>query len=438
MSLIMFFTKKIAIKSIQTLFVCTIATHTLATPSLELNWPQAIELTLSKNPTLNSFRYELEKQEGVILEAKQTPAAHINIELEDVLGSGETQGFNALQSTLSVSWILEGELRQHFIRVSQAGYAQLTSSLQLQQLNAIEETTQRYIMVLAHQARLQNADEALSLADEGIAAIKKRVRAAKSPEAELFRTQVTREQHRLQREDIQHELDSALHALAAQWGELKPQFQRVTGAINDIPAIKPLEQLRTELTQSAQYNRFRSERTLKHTQLQLAKAQSTPNWEIEVGIRNIESTHDQAFVGSLRIPFGRITNNKGRILQAQSELAQIDAKESALHVQAQTSLFLLYQELQHSLHRIESYQTRIIPQLENALKATKRAYDLGRYSYLEWQTVQTETLLFLSTPNASHSTQLTFLGTRIFKVVPLKESSKESSTLYLKSSPFAA
>jgi len=51
-----------------------------------------------------------------------------------------------------------------------------------------------------------------------------------------------------------------------------------------------------------------------------------------------------------------------------------------------------YQEYMHSLHRINAYQKEIIPRLEKALKETHRAYNIGRYSYLEWRSVQVDLL----------------------------------------------
>ena len=68
------------------------------------------------------------------------------------------------------------------------------------------------------------------------------------------------------------------------------------------------------------------------------------------------------------------------------------AKTDALKVQFETMLYVLNTELQHALHVVEAYRSKIIPQLEKALKETRRAYNLGRYSYLEWSSVQADLL----------------------------------------------
>jgi len=55
-------------------------------------------------------------------------------------------------------------------------------------------------------------------------------------------------------------------------------------------------------------------------------------------------------------------------------------------------LFELYQELLHSRHQATSLVEQIIPRLEKATNAANDAYNLGRFTYLEWQSVQQELL----------------------------------------------
>ena len=65
---------------------------------------------------------------------------------------------------------------------------------------------------------------------------------------------------------------------------------------------------------------------------------------------------------------------------------------TAARIRNETSLFVIYQELQHSLHRAKTFRDDVIPHLEQALTDTRNAYELGRYSYFEWRTVQKDLL----------------------------------------------
>jgi len=57
-----------------------------------------------------------------------------------------------------------------------------------------------------------------------------------------------------------------------------------------------------------------------------------------------------------------------------------------------TSLFLFHQELEHSLHIVESLRSDVIPEYELALSEVRRAYELGSSSYMEWLQVQNDLL----------------------------------------------
>ncbi len=110
------------------------------------------------------------------------------------------------------------------------------------------------------------------------------------------------------------------------------------------------------------------------------------------GIRRFERTSDQAFVADISIPFGARTRNSGRIAEAQANLAQTGEEENAARIRMQTLLYVLYQKFQHSLHRADTFRNDIIPRLEKALMETRRAYNIGRYSYLEWRSAQADLL----------------------------------------------
>ena len=64
----------------------------------------------------------------------------------------------------------------------------------------------------------------------------------------------------------------------------------------------------------------------------------------------------------------------------------------AARVRIETELYVMYEKLQHSLHVTDALRGEIIPPLEHALVETRRAYKLGRYSYLELRIVQAELL----------------------------------------------
>ena len=357
-----------------------------------INLQDAISKTFEHNPALRTFSYTLKAQAGRQVQAGLSASPELNFSIEDAAGTGEFTGTDNAQATLSIVWVLEGNIRQGYIDVSNADSLSLSTEETTKRLDAAAETARLYLICLAYQARMTNAVKTVELANETVAAVKKRVSAGRAPEAELARAQAQISRRQLQQEDIEHELSSAIRLLAAQWGETRPGFTQVEGDIFITPALTPFEALKERLEQSPAFLHLLSDKRLKQAQLKLAKSQSNSAWRVNLGVRHFETTNDQALVAGISIPFGERSRNTGRITEARENLSQTQAKEDELRVRFETTLYVLSQELEHSLHRLNTYRNHIIPQLEKALKETRRAYELGRYSYLEWSSVQAELL----------------------------------------------
>lgn len=357
-----------------------------------INLHEAVAKTIKHNPDLQTFAYQLKAQDGRVHQAGLAPSPELNVALEDALGTGDYKAFDNAQATISIGWVLERGVRQHYVDAARAGSSLLTVEADIKRLDAAAETARRYLVSLAYQARMVNADKTVQLAVETIAAVQKRVKAGKTPEAELARAKAELARRKLEREDIEHELVSANRRLAAQWGTATLEFSHVAGDILRLPQLESFEILKSKLQKNPEFARLLSDKHLKKAELQLAQAQSNPSWRLNAGVRHMRSTNDQALVAGITIPFGERTRNPGRIAEAIANLEKVDLEENATRVRIETALYVLYQQLQHSLHVIDTVRDEIIPPLEQALTETRRAYNLGRYSYQEWRSVQAELL----------------------------------------------
>ncbi len=359
-------------------------------PTISLH--EAVIKTIEHNPNLRAFDYQLKAQQGRVQQAGLAPSPELNFELEDVLGTGKKKGLDSAQATLSIGWVIERGIRQRYIDAAAAGSSLINAEAELKQLDVAAETARRYLVSLAYQAREVNADKTIQLAEETIKSVSKRVKAGNTPEAELSRAQAELARRKMQREEIEHELLSANRQLAAQWGETIPTFARVEGDITQLPKVASFETLKSQLTRNPEFTRLLSNQWLKKAELQLSLVQDRPSWRVNAGIRHTNVGNDQAFVAGISIPFGERTRNPGRIAEARANLAKTSREEEATQVRIETALFVMYEKLQHSLHIIETVRGEIIPPLERALTETRRAYKLGRYSYLELRSVQAELL----------------------------------------------
>lgn len=252
------------------------------------------------------------------------------------------------------------------------------------------ETARRYLVCLLQQARKDNLAVSVDLAADTVNAVQKRVAASKAPAAELARAQADLARKQLLLDDADHELKTTYRYLAAQWGETVPEFTQVSGDLLSLPVVESYESLIGRLDNNPEYARLASQQGLSESELALAKELAKPQWEVSAGVRRFEAEDDYAFVFGLSVPLMLKNRNQGQIAATNAKLMQIAANRKVLDTQLKTRLFALYQELQHSHHRATALQDVIIPNYQQALEDTRQAYRRGRYSYLEWQGVQSD------------------------------------------------
>ncbi|MDO9518601.1 MAG: TolC family protein [Pseudohongiella sp.] len=364
----------------------------MASGAESITLEQAIANTLTGNPDLQVYGYEMRVQDSVILQAGLSPRPELNVSVEDVLGTGVAQALSGAQTTVSISWVLEGQLRQRRIDAARTGSLVLASDAEVMRLDAAAQTARYYTQALAHQARLQLAEQAIALAEESVATISRRVDTATAPRSDLARARAELAMRELVHEDLSHELIGLYHRIAAQWAELQPAFSRVEGDLMQLPVIESFSMLETRISQSPDLTRFLSEQRLYESTLQLEQAQRSSPWRFNAGVRRIQSSSDMGFVAGVTIPLNRGNQNQGRIEEARVRLEQSSAQQEAARIRVMTSLFLFHQELEHSLHIAELLRTDVIPEYQRALQEVQRAYELGGSSYMEWLQVQDDLL----------------------------------------------
>ena len=350
----------------------------------------AIAKTLASNPELLAFGYQLEAAQGRVQQAGLAPNPELSVAVEDALGTGDFQGIESAETTISLAWVFERGVREYRVTAAQADASLFGIEAEILRVDIAAETARRYLTVLANYARAATVSEAVRLAEETVSAVQRRVEAGRTPQADLSRAEAELAFAKLAQEDTEHELIIARHRLAAQWGETKPEFTSVQGDPFALPDAEPFEGLRKQVEQNPELARYLSKERLAEAELRLAQAQRKPAWQARIGVRRFNFTDDHALVVGITIPLAVRNRNEGRIAESRALIAQTRAGAAAARVRIETTLFVLYEALQHSLHRANALRREVVPRLEAALVETRAAYELGRYSYLEWHAVQTE------------------------------------------------
>ena len=357
-----------------------------------VNLADVVSLTLTENPSLKALGYQMQIQDARELQASIKPRPELVVQIENILGTGENQFLDAMQTTVSIAWVLERGVRERQVAAAEAGRSLVSAEIAIARLDVAAETARRYLECLYLQTRIINAQGGISLAEDAVAAIERRVDAGSAFNAELARARAELARRELVQEDIEHELLSAYYRLSAQWGESEPGFTRVMGDFFSRPEIESFETLQSRLADNPDLSKFLSQQRLQEAQLRLAEAQNRQPWQLSAGVRRLEITSDQAFVADFTMPLGKSNSNRGKVEEARTNMAITELEEAAERVRLETELFVIYQELQHSIQLSAALRDNIIPLYEEALNETQSAYEVGRYSYLALEAAQSDLL----------------------------------------------
>jgi cobalt-zinc-cadmium efflux system outer membrane protein len=356
----------------------------LAADAADLTLREVIALTQERNPQLAAFSFQSEATRQQSVSRSFSPAASVDVQLENFAGSGDLAAARALETTLQVSKVIElgGKARVR----SELGTAEL-DGVDAQQrrtrADVIAEAARRFLHVLSDQAHLEVTRRATQLFEQARDVVQARIREGAISPVFLNRAEIALARAEIAQEHAEHELAASRVALAIMWADTDAQFDRVAGDLFSFPTIEALEAYSTRLDASPELLKFASEQRVLEARQRLADAQRKPNVTVTAGVRRLEGFDDQALVAGFSIPIGTRRRAEPEIRSARAESEQLRLSTSARRLELHALLFSLYQEISHARTEANALHTDIRPQAENMVETTAEGYRLGRYSLVE-------------------------------------------------------
>lgn len=374
-----------------------LTSSTLFTASAEtLSLSDAVRKTLATHPDLARYAHQAQISEGHIQQAGAATPMRANIMVENALGTGANASFKALQTTLSLSWLLEDDLLDSRINVATSQASSWQYEQKAVAIDLAAETARYFITLLSQQQKLALAKLAERQAKRLLASAAQRVDAGQTSTVDALRAQAYLASKTLVVEDLVHEIEATKAQLVAQWrGDVSEDALEqliATGSLSTLPPIQPLAELKAQVKAHPRLRWFATQERIAQSQIQLAKMSAQPAWSVSTGVRRNEEIDDFSLMATLSIPFGGEHRNDGEIRALNALQNQQHAEAQAWQQRLFTQLLLLTHKLKHNHHVIEGLQKNIIPALEAAEHQAQRAYKMGSYRYSQWYEVQQELL----------------------------------------------
>jgi len=344
----------------------------------------ALELSIQHNPSLKVFQFKDEALVGNYQTANLKPKYGLNVEAEQFAGTGELNGIEGLEVTVSLSSVIEmGGKRDSRLGLVSSKRNLLVTEKQIQSLDLLGEVTRRYIELLAAQEMAELAEDAFGLTKNSVQIVKKRVRAGATPAIELKRAEAANAQAELNLASERQQLNYRRIALAALWGERVFNFDSAHGNLFHFGNDVEFNTLYSKVERNPLIQVFAAQERMNKAKLRLIKTESSANVQWSVGIRQTQETNDTSLVAGFSMPLISSNRNRGEIISALAERNQTYVQREVAVIAMHSQLYRAYHNRKQAIITVEQLNQAIIPALKEAMTGTLAAYQQGRYGYLE-------------------------------------------------------
>lgn len=349
-------------------------------PPLTLS--RALDLAGASAPALEAASAGLRAAEAARTIAGLRPNPTINIEAENVAGTGPYSGTQSMEATTSLQLPIElGGKRSARVAVADAQRDRAGIERAIAQADLRFAVTRAYAEAAASERRLVNAREQFRIANEGLRAADVRVRAGRASPLEVQRADVTRINAAAALERSERSADVARFTLSQRIGQtiLAPLDGSWFNSVDS--RYGPLRT--PDATGTLSLAAANADLATATAQMRLARAQRVPDLTLGAGARRLEETNDTAAVFSLSVPLPFFNSGKAALEQAGAEQLRAEAQK---RVTAQDVAQAIAEAQADAANAATSAATATGPALEAAEEAARIArigYREGKFSQLD-------------------------------------------------------
>jgi cobalt-zinc-cadmium efflux system outer membrane protein len=344
----------------------------------------AIQLALLKNPELQSYSLEIRAREARTLQESFVSNPELEFEIENFGGAGEYRGFNGSEITLSVGQIIELAGKRDKRTRAAAFRSDLAAwDYESKKLDIWVETVKRFIQLTGAQEQVRLNEELVSVSEKLHQAVNRLVQVGKISAAEISRSKVLLSKAKSELNKSERSLETNRFRLSSLWGETLPGFKIVTGSLDTMAEIPPVDSLKRFLSKNPDIVRWATEIEMRQEIESLEEAKKIPDPTIQAGYRHLTEPNVNAFMVNLSIPIPIFNNNKGAIQEAFNRRKKAEEQRRQTEIVISTNLIELYQNLLVLYAEIDNSKKIVIPESEKAYRIINEGYLSGKFSFLD-------------------------------------------------------
>ena len=341
---------------------------------------QAVARALAASFALKSREELVAGADAGVRQGGVLPNPEVNVELENIAGSGAFQNLDQSELTVGIEQRIErGGKRSGRVAVAAAERDLAETERDKTRFDAVLEARRAFYDVCAAQVALRLHKSALDNATQLEAMARRRVAAARDPVTVRLRAEIQTATARGHHERAGRTLEAAKKKLANLWGTPDVAFQADE---TDFLAI-PEQDIASDAAASPVLRAREAAVRRAAAKIELEEANAGADISVGLGIRRFEVGGDVAGVLSLSMPIALWDSNQANIERAAAErrAADLDALEAKRI--AEDEVLTLKTDAKNASAEATALRKELLPRAEESLRAARRGYQLGAFSYLE-------------------------------------------------------
>jgi outer membrane protein, heavy metal efflux system len=358
-----------------------------------LTLESAFDRVLGEHPELARFRH---LREGALAAAdaeRQGPPLRLELELENAPRSDQESAFDSAETTLSLASAFErGGKRAARVAVADAQLDALALAEEQRRADLLAEVARRYLDFVAAHSLADLASHEVRQKEAAVSATAQRVRAGATPDSVRLAAEAALTRAMLHRDRMLSQTRASALRLAILWRSREPDFELGAGDPLAIPETPTLEALRAHIERSPALRQFADQARLREARVQLARSARSFDVDWRVGVRRLEEDGSWAAVAGVSVPLGSAGRAAPGIRSAQAELAALALEREAEELTLEATLVEAHTRLVGARAEVMASRDLLLPKLEQAERASERAFRGGALTYTEWAQVQAEAI----------------------------------------------
>lgn len=344
---------------------------------------EAIARAMNGDPGVAAAIEGVRAAEASARQARLRPNPSLDVQLEDFGGSGSVSGLDGAQATYSLSQEFElgGDRRaRSMLADRETGAARIRAGLS--ELDLREAVELAFVEAQAAEALVSIAQSRLEVAKDFAAAVDRRVRAARDPEAARARVSARLAETEIEMETAKARVVAAKAALASYWGG-GTNFSVETEKFFSPTPRNSSGESSPDIALAA------AERDSAAARVDIERAKRVPDPSVRAGFRQLRDVDESAFIVGVSVPLPIWNRNSGAIAAAQANKRRAELQVSARERELAREIAYLFSQSDAARNEVQAYAERIIPSSEQAVSQSLHAYRQGGLSYIEVLDAQT-------------------------------------------------